>query len=237
MDDSGYTTHAAFFDYDLDGDLDAYILNNSFIPVNTLNYSNKRELRSDQWDVKDFLKGGGDKLLQNDNGVYKDVTNEAGIYSSLIGFGLGITVGDVNNDRYPDLYISNDFFEKDYLYINDHNGGFTESIEDYMAHISHSSMGADMADLNNDGFMEIFVTDMLPRDEYRLKTTTSFDNINLKELKTKRGFYNQFMLNTLQLNNKGEGFQEISYSADVAASDWSWGALMFDANNLSLIHI
>jgi len=229
--DTGYTTHIAFFDYDKDNDLDAYILNNSFIPANTLNYSNKRDLPADQWDVKDFLKGGGDKLMRNDGGTFTDVTQESGIYSSLIGFGLGITIGDVNNDTYPDLYISNDFFEKDYLYINNQQGGFKESIESYMNHISHSSMGADMADINNDGFLEIFVTDMLPRDEYRFKTTTSFDNINQRELKKQKGFYNQFMHNTLQLNNNGESFNEVSFYADVAASDWSWGALILDVNN------
>lgn len=231
LSDSGYTTHAAFFDYDLDGDLDVYILNNSFIPVNTLNYSNKREFRAKDWEVKDFLKGGGDILLRNDNGLFVDVSESMGIYGSLIGFGLGVTVGDVNNDSYPDIYISNDFFERDYLYINQGGKSFSEELEERIDHISHSSMGADMADINNDGAPEIFVTDMLPSDEYRLKTTSTFDNINLRRLKKDKGFYNQFMHNTLQFNS-GEGtFKEISYYANVAASDWSWGALIFDADN------
>jgi len=116
--DTGITTHAAFFDYDKDGDLDVYILNNSFIPVSSLNYSNKRELRDKDWPVNDILKGGGDKLMRNDNGKFVDVSEAAGIYGSLIGFGLGVTVGDVNGDLYPDIYISNDFYERDYLYIN-----------------------------------------------------------------------------------------------------------------------
>ena len=231
LDDNGYTTHAAFFDYDRDGDLDVYLLNNSFIPVNTLNYNNKRELRADDWEVKDFLKGGGDKILRNDSGAFVDVSDEMGIYGSLIGFGLGVTVGDVNDDAYPDIYVSNDFFERDYLYINKEGKYFSEELEKRINHISHSSMGADMADINNDGQLEIFVTDMLPDDEYRLKTTSTFDNIDLRRLKVKQGFYNQFMHNTLQLNT-GEGhFNEISFYADVAASDWSWGALMFDADN------
>ena len=178
-----------------------------------------------------FLKGGGDKLLRNDNGVFQDVSEDYGIYGSLIGFGLGVTVGDINDDGWLDIYISNDFFERDYLYVNNEGKAFTEELEERIDHLSHSSMGADMADINNDGNPEIFVTDMLPDDEYRLKTTSTFDNINLRKLKERQGFYNQFMHNTLQLNNGDGRFKEISYYADVAASDWSWGALMFDADN------
>ena len=231
LDYNDYSTHASFFDYDRDGDLDVYLLNNSFIPVNTLNYSNKRDLRAEDWPVADFLKGGGDKLLRNDDGIFKDVSAEAGILGSLIGFGLGITVGDINDDQLLDIYVSNDFFERDYLYINQGDGTFQEDLLDRIAHLSHSSMGADMADINNDGMPEIFVTDMLPDDDYRLKTNTTFDNVNLRNLKEKNGFYNQYMHNTLQLNSGSGDFQEISFYADVAASDWSWGALVFDADN------
>ncbi|MDF7816314.1 VCBS repeat-containing protein [Runella sp. MFBS21] len=231
LDEDGYTTHAAFFDYDLDGDLDCYILNNSFIPVNTLNYDNNRTLRAKDWPVKDFLKGGGDKLLRNDNNKFVDVSEEAGIYGSLIGFGLGVTVGDVNNDGYPDIYISNDFFEKDYLYINQRNGTFSEESEQRLGHTSLASMGADMADINNDGYSEIFTTDMLPRDEVRLKSTTSFENHYVFKLKQKKGFSNQFMQNALQLNNQDGTYSEIGCLSGVEASDWSWGALMFDADN------
>lgn len=231
LNENGYTTHAAFFDYDMDGDLDCYILNNSFMPVNTLNYSNKREVYAEDWPVRDFLKGGGDKLLRNDNGKFNDVTKEAGIYGSLIGFGLGITLGDVNGDHLTDIYVSNDFFERDYLYINQGNGTFKEDIKNWMQHLSLSSMGADMADINNDGYPEIFVTEMLPESDYRRKTTTMFENYNIYQLKQDRDFYHQYMQNTLQFNNKNQTFSEIAYYADVAASDWSWGALMFDADN------
>ena len=231
LNESGYTTHAAFFDYDLDGDLDCYMLKNSFIPVNTLNYANKRELRSEDWPVEPFVKGGGDKLLRNDGGRFVDVSRDANIFGSLIGFGLGVTVGDVNGDQYPDLYISNDFFERDYLYINQQNGTFKEDLENCMQHISHSSMGADIADVNNDGFPDIFTTDMLPHDDYRLKTTTSFESIDIKNVKISSGFYNQYMQNTLQVNNRNGRFLETAFYSGVAASDWSWGGLIFDADN------
>ncbi len=231
LDENGYTTHAAFFDYDMDGDLDCYILNNSFMPVNTLNYENKRDLRAEDWPVKDFLKGGGDKLLRNDAGKFKDVSKEASIYSSLIGFGLGVTAGDVNGDNLPDLYISNDFFERDYLYINQGDGTFSEEIKDWIQHLSLASMGTDMADINNDGYPEIFATEMLPESDYRRKTTTLFEKYNIYQLKLQRDFYHQYMQNTLQLNNQDGTFSEIAYYSGVAATDWSWGALMFDADN------
>ncbi len=238
--DDGYTTHASFFDYDLDGDLDVYLLNNSFIPVNTLNNANNRDLRAEDWPVKGFLKGGGDKLLRNDSyrnsdleltPTFTEVSEEAGIYGSLIGFGLGVTVGDVNNDQHPDIYVSNDFYEKDYLYINQQDGTFKEDIENRIGHTSFASMGADMADINNDGYPEIFVTDMLPKTEQRLKTTTAFDSHYTYRLRLEKGFYHQYMQNTLQLNDGTGSFSEIANFAGVEASDWSWGALIFDANN------
>ncbi|MFV8268646.1 VCBS repeat-containing protein [Flavobacterium sp. GT2N3] len=228
---TGITTHASFFDYDKDGDLDAYILNNSFIPVSSLNYSNKRDLRDKDWDVAEILKGGGDKLMRNDNGKFVDVSEASGIYGSLIGFGLGVTVGDVNGDLYPDIYISNDFYERDYLYINNKNGSFTEQIQGWTSHISQSSMGADMADVNNDGKADIFVTDMLPEADERLKTTTNFENYDLFTRKVNLDFYNQYMQNTLQINNGDNQFLEIANHAGVAKTDWSWGALLFDMDN------
>jgi enediyne biosynthesis protein E4 len=231
LDENGYTTHAAFFDYDQDGDLDCYILNNSFLPVNTLNYENKRTLYAQDWPVADFLKGGGDKLLRNDNGKFTDVTKQAGIYGSLIGFGLGVTVGDVNNDNLLDIYVSNDFFERDYLYINQGNGTYKEDLESQIDHNSLASMGADMADLNNDGYPEIFTTEMMASDEFRLKTNTVFEDYKVFQIKQQEDFYPQFMHNCLQLNNKNQTFSEIANFSGVGATDWSWGALMFDLDN------
>ena len=230
LDESGYSTHAAFFDYDGDGDLDCYVLKNSFIPVNALNFSNNRDLRAKDWPIADFLKGGGDVLLRNDNGKFTDVSEKAGIYGSLIGFGLGVTVGDVNNDGWLDIYVSNDFFERDYLYINQKNGTFKEDVTNEMQHLSLASMGSDMADVNNDGYPDVFATEMLPYDEERLKTTTEFENIDIHQLKQQRGFYEQFSQNTLQINQGNGYFKEVAHYAGVSASDWSWGGLIFDAD-------
>ncbi len=234
---NGYTTHASFFDYDMDGDLDCFMVNNSPIPVNTLNYANARDIRAENSAVADFLKGGGDHLYKNENGHYVDVTKAAGIYGSIISFGLGVTVGDINLDGYPDVYVSNDFFEKDYLYINQRNGTFKDEIATRTQHISFSSMGADLQDINNDGKPDIFTTDMLPGDDYRLKTNTSFEGYDVFMLKKNQDFFNQFTQNALQVNN-GEGkFLETAFYSGVAASDWSWGALMFDADNDGLADI
>src|SRR5438034_3070431 len=133
--------------------------------------------------VADFIKGSSNRLLRNDNGKFVYITNETGIHNSLISFGLGVTVGDVNGDGYPDVYVSNDFFERDYLYINQKDGTFKDELENCMQHVSLSSMGADLADVNNDGYPDLFTTDMLPADDYRLKTTTSFENIDVYRLK------------------------------------------------------
>lgn len=237
LDNDGYSTHASFFDYDLDGDLDCFLVNNSPIPVNTLNYANMRSIPDAEAPYAEFLKGGGDHLYRNDNGKYTDVTKEAGIYGSIISFGLGVTVGDINLDGYPDVYVSNDFFEKDYLYINQRNGTFKDEIENRTQHISFSSMGADLQDINNDGKPDIFTTDMLPGDDYRLKTNTSFEGYDTYKLKQNQDFYNQFTQNALQVNNGDGQFLETAFYSGVAASDWSWGALMFDANNDGLSDI
>ena len=223
LDFIGLSIHAAFFDYDRDGDLDCYLLNNSIRSVGGY------DLIKDQRNTPDKL--GGNKLLKNDNGKFQDVSAAAGIYSSAIGFGLGVTIGDVNQDGWPDIYVSNDFFEKDYLYINQRNGSFKESLEDYMREISLGSMGADMADINNDGYPEIFVTEMLPESDHRLKTTGQFENWQKYQLNIRNGYYRQFGRNVLQLNNGNGSFSEISRFAGVHATDWSWGALIFDMDN------
>ena len=227
LEDGGFSTHAAFFDFDRDGDLDMYLLNNSFTPIDKLGYMNLRNERD---------KLGGDKLFRNDSPTtselkFTDVSAEAGIFGSLIGFGLGITIGDVNNDNWPDIYISNDFYERDYLYINQKNGTFKEDLENQMPHTSLSSMGADIADINNDENLDIFVTDMLPGDDRRLKTTSIFEGYNLVDLKLKQGFWHQYMRNNLQLNNGDGTFSEVGQLAGIHATDWSWGALIFDMDN------
>lgn len=231
LDISAYTTQVSFFDYDLDGDLDCFMINNSPIPINQLNYSNRRDLPENQWPVADFLKGGGDHLFRNDNGHFTEVTKEAGIHGSLISFGLGVSVGDINGDGYPDVFVSNDSYERDYLYINQKNGTFKDEMESWMQHTSFSSMGADIADINNDGYPDLFTTDMLPLNDYRLKTTGAFDNIDLFNAKLKAGFYYQYTQNCLQLNNKNGMFKDIANYSGVSATDWSWGALMFDMDN------
>lgn len=223
LNDPGFSTHASFFDYDKDGDLDAYILNNSFQAIGSFN------LRKNERPVRDKL--GGDKLLQNQDGKFVDVSEKAGIYGSVIGFGLGITVGDVNNDGWEDIYISNDFFERDYLYINQQNGTFRESLTEMINCTSAASMGADIADIDNDGNEDIFVTDMLPSDYQRLKSVTTFDDWDRYMYGVANGYHHQFTRNTLQRNNGNGTFSETARYSGVEASDWSWGALFFDMDN------
>ncbi|MDR0792503.1 MAG: VCBS repeat-containing protein, partial [Chitinophagaceae bacterium] len=223
LDDKGLTTQVAFFDYDHDGDLDCFVLNNSFRPIESFGYDpNMRKVRD---------KNGGHRLYRNDNGHFTDVSEQAGIYGSEIGFGLGITVADLNNDGWEDLYISNDFFEHDYVYINQHDGTFKEVANEALGHMSIASMGSDITDINNDGWLDIFTTDMLPEDDYRMKMTTKFEDYDVYNTKIKGDFHHQFEMNCLQLNNGDGTFSEISQYAGIDATDWSWGALSFDFNN------
>ena len=222
LDDKGFSTHAVFFDYDKDGDMDAYVLNNSFRPVSTLGYENIRHVRDST---------GGDKLYRNEDNKFTDVSQEAGIYGSVIGFGLGVTITDVNQDNWLDIYVSNDFFERDYLYINQGDGTFADELPERMGHISHFSMGADAADLNNDGYPEVFVTDMLPESDYRLKTMTNFESYDVHRVKRANDYYEQYMRNTLQLNMGDGSFKEVGQLAGVHATDWSWGAVIADFDN------
>ena len=223
LDDMGFSTHAAFFDYDKDGDLDMYLLNNSYQAIGSFN------LKKNERPKRDFV--GGDKLFKNVDGKFIDVSEEAGIYGSVIGFGLGVTVGDIDKDGWLDIYVSNDFFERDYLYINDKDGGFNEVLEKQIRSVSAASMGADLADINNDAYSDIFVTDMLPEPDDRVKTVTTFDSWDRYQYGFNNGYWHQFTRNTLQLNNFGESFSEVGRLAGVEATDWSWGALMFDFQN------
>ena len=231
LDISGYCTQASFFDYDMDGDLDCIIINNSPIPFGSLNYAGMRDADISKWNVPDNLKGGGNHLYRNDNGHFTEVTKEAGLHTGLLSFGLGVSVGDINGDGYPDIYVGNDFIEKDYLYINQKNGTFKDELETRLQQTSMSSMSSDLADINNDGYPEILTTDMRPDDDYRLKTTGTFDNFELYNTKQKAGLYHQFVKNCLQLNYGNGTFSDISNYCGISATDWSWGALMFDADN------
>ncbi|NSW93334.1 MAG: VCBS repeat-containing protein [Bacteroidales bacterium] len=219
----GLSNHASFFDYDRDGDLDCYLLNNSIRSVTEF------EIKPGQREIPDSL--GGNKLFRNDDGKFIDVTNSAGIYSSKIGFGLGVSAGDVNKDGWPDIYVSNDFFERDYLYINNGDGTFTESLESQLREISLGSMGSDMADINNDAWPEIFTTEMTAEDNERLKTKVLFESWDIYQIKVKNGYYHQFARNVLQLNNKNNSFSEIGRLSGVSTTDWSWGALIMDMDN------
>jgi len=221
--DQGFSTHASFFDYDRDGDLDAYILNNSYQSIGSFNLKKNERPKRD--------KLGGDKLMRNDGGKFVDVSEEAGIYGSIIGFGLGVTVGDANGDTWDDIYVSNDFFERDYLYINNQDGTFREELTKQIKSTSGASMGADMADMNNDGLNDIFVTEMLPRDYQRLKSVTTFEDWNRYQYTVANDYYHQFTRNTFQVNNGDGTFHEVSRLSGIDASDWSWGALCFDMDN------
>ncbi|HEX9129410.1 MAG TPA: VCBS repeat-containing protein [Gemmatimonadaceae bacterium] len=218
--DEGPSTQATFFDYDRDGNLDMFLVNNSYRPANSFGIRNIRNVRD---------KLGGQKLFHNDgNGHFTDVSAKAGIYGSEIAFGLGVAVSDVNRDGWPDIYVSNDFNERDYLYINNHDGTFDERLDKEMPYLSYFSMGLDIADINNDGWPDIYTTDMLPADEYRLRTTSSFEGWDAYQAKVKNGFHYQLMRNMLQLNNGNGTFSDIGQMAGVARTDWSWSALLAD---------
>ena len=223
LDDPGFSTHGIFFDYDKDGDLDMYLLNNSSRAIGSFNLKDNQRFNRDSI--------GGDKLFRNDNNKFTDVSHDAGIFGSVIGFGLGVTVGDIDLDGWMDIYVSNDFFERDYIYLNNRDGTFRETLTDMMRSISAASMGADMADINNDHYPEIFATDMVPEPNDRLKTKTTFDNWDSYWSNVKNDYHHQFTRNMLQLNNADGTFSEIGRIAGVNATDWSWGALIMDLDN------
>ncbi|HKN67712.1 MAG TPA: VCBS repeat-containing protein [Gemmatimonadaceae bacterium] len=222
--DEGYSTQAVFFDYDHDGDLDLLVINNSPRPVSSFGLRNLRNVS---------VPYGGAKLYRNDGtgkgGThFTDVTEKAGIHSPEAAFGLGVVVADVDRDGWPDVYVSNDFFERDYLYINNHDGTFRDAIESEMPVLSYSSMGLDIADVDNDGWPDVYTTDMLPEDEARLKTTAAFDGWEVYQTKVRNGYHHQLMRNMLQHNNGDGTFSDVAWLAGVARTDWSWSALIAD---------
>src|SRR5438034_5184843 len=223
---AGYSTQAAFFDYDGDGDLDMYLLNSSTFPERAASPSTSRTVRNAK---------AGDRLYRNDRGHFVDVSAAAGIYGGVEGFGLGVVVSDSNLDGCPDIYVANDFPENDFLYLNNCDGTFTESIAQATGHTSRFSMGADAADFNNDGRPDIAVLDMLPDSEQILKTAATTESYTLFNMKLAAGYHYQYARNTLQLNRDATGgklrFSEIGLLAGTAATDWSWAPLFADFDN------
>ncbi len=228
LDIEGLNTQALFFDYDRDSDLDCFIVNHSVHSNATMQDSSMR-YKTDA--------AAGDKLFRNDRQLgqsrFVDVSREAGIFSSVIGYGLNAVTADFNRDGWPDIYVSNDFHEEDYYYLNLGNGRFRESNKEAFAHESRFSMGSDAADINNDGYPDIFTADMLPADEKLVKASLSDDPLSIYEHKQRQwAYHTQFSRNAVQLNiNKGALFADIGLYAGVAATDWSWSPLLADFNN------
>lgn len=222
LDDPSNSIQALFFDYDLDGDLDMYLLNHNTKVINEIEFDNAR---------KDRNPDSGDKLYRNDGGRFVDVSVEAGILGNSMGFGLGVAVSDITGNGYPDIYISNDYIEPDYFYINNGDGTFTESLTSYLQHISYFSMGSDISDFNNDGLPDIFTLDMLPEDNKRQKLLYGPENYEQYALMVMKGFYHQNMRNMLHLNNGNGTFSEIGQLAGVSNTDWSWASFFVDLDN------
>ena len=220
---SSFSTQAAFFDFDKDGDIDMYLLNHS------IHQNSSYGPRSNFLGTYDAL--AGDKLLRNDGGIFTDVTKQSNINSSTIGYGLGIAVSDINMDGWPDIYIGNDFHENDYIYINQKNGTFIEVANQQLMHTSKFSMGVDVADANNDGYPEIISLDMLPEDPYILKRSLGDDDYDIFYNKISFGYSYQYARNNLQFNTKNGLFSEVGLYAGVAATDWSWAPLWMDFDN------
>ena len=223
LDFKGYSTQAYFFDYDKDNDLDAYIVNHAIHTSLSHGKASQRNTRAPLV---------GDVLLQNNNGKFEDVSENAGIFGGVNGYGLSAAIADYNNDGWDDIYVCNDFHEDDYYYINNKNGTFTEQLAESFATISRFSMGSDAADINGDGFQDIITLDMLPNNEKILKETEGDDAMlnmqtNLKNL----GYKDQFSRNMLQINNKGDYFYENALFNGIADTDWSWSPLFADYNN------
>ena len=223
LDFSGFSTQAAFLDYDMDGDLDMYLMNHS------LRFNSTFAPRSTYEGTADSLSG--DYFYRNDGAVFTDVSAQTGINRSIIGYGLGIAVSDINLDGYPDLYIGNDFHENDYLYINNRKGSFTDELTNSMMHTSQFSMGVDIADINNDAYPEIVALDMLPSDPHILKRSLGEDEYNVFNIKLRNGYNHQYARNTLQFNRRNGLFSETGLYSGIYATDWSWAALWMDFDN------
>ena len=223
LDNQGFSVNAVFFDYDKDGDLDVYVASQVSSRLNSTQAEGLRKI------VDPYA---GDKLYENlGNNTFVDVTVQAGLYSSKVGFAHGAAVGDINNDGWEDIFVSNDFFEYDYLYINNGDKTFTESIKKSTKHISNFSMGNDMADFNNDGFLDLVVLDMVAEDNRRLYANTGGNNEIRFQRSIQNGLHYQYMFNVLHLNNGNETFSEIGMLAGISRTDWSWAPLFADFDN------
>ena len=221
LDIEGLSVHAAFFDYDGDLDLDAYVLNNSIRSVGSYDLiEGQRNIPSQD----------GNQLLENRNNKFENVSSDKGIFSSNIGFGLGITLSDFNGDLWPDLFISNDFFEKDYLYLNNNGDGFSEESLTYFDALSMGSMGADAADMDNDLIPDLIVTEMLPETLSRQKNKQVYESYDKFTLAGSKGYHKQYPRNALQ-RNLGNTFYEVGRQLGLSATEWSWAALLFDMDN------
>ncbi|MEQ9298687.1 MAG: VCBS repeat-containing protein [Cyclobacteriaceae bacterium] len=222
LDFDTYSSSAAFLDYDRDGDLDLYLLNHAIHTQESFGQADLRLKRNYET---------GDKLLRNDGSKFVDVSEAAGIYGGINGYGLGLAISDFNQDGFPDIYVGNDFHEDDYYYINNGDGTFSERLREYFAFTTRFSMGSDVADINHDGRPDLISLDMLAEDEKVLKSSEGDDDINIQRLRIQRyGYHYQFSRNTLQINRGKAGFEETALMNGVAATDWSWSALFADFN-------